>query len=30
MGVNNEDFDRAIKVIYERFVRDEVIQFSEK
>ena len=30
MGVNNEDFDRAIKVIYERFVRDEVIQLSEK
>ena len=29
MGVNNEDFDRAIKVIYERFVRDEVIQLSD-
>ena len=25
MGVNNEDFERAINVIYERFVRDEMI-----
>ena len=29
MGVNNEDFDRAIQVIYDRFVRDEFIQASQ-
>ena len=25
LGVNNEDFDRAIQVIYDRFVRDEMV-----
>lgn len=25
MGVNNEDFERAIKVIYDRFVADEMV-----
>ena len=30
MGVNNEDFERAIKVIYDRFVRDEVITSADK
>ena len=25
MGVNNDDFDRAVNVIYERFVRDEMV-----
>ena len=30
MGVNNEDFDRAIQVIYDRFVRDEVISGGER
>ena len=25
MGVNNEDFERAIKVIYDHFVADEMV-----
>ena len=25
MGVENEDFDRAVQVIYDRFVRDELV-----
>ena len=28
MGVNNEDFDRAVQVIYDRFVRDEMVTTS--
>lgn len=28
MGVNNDDFERAIKVIYDRFVRDEMVALS--
>ncbi len=28
MGVNNDDFDRAIRVIYDRFVRDEMVTAS--
>ena len=29
MGVNNEDFERAIKVIYDRFVADEMVCAGE-
>ena len=28
LGVNNEDFERAIHVIYDRFVRDEMVTAS--
>ena len=28
MGVNNDDFERAVQVIYDRFVRDEMVTAS--
>ncbi len=30
MGVSNEDFERAINVIYRGFVEDEVVEMSER